>query len=43
MGEKEGGCESEVLGDVNILTFKHVPRHPLGRARDIYQGIPGIV
>jgi hypothetical protein len=29
--------------DVNILIFRHVPRHPPERARDVYQGTLGIV
>jgi hypothetical protein len=36
---RKGGT---VLGDVNILIFKHVHRHPLERARDVHQDMPGI-
>jgi hypothetical protein len=32
-----------MLGDVNILIFRHVPRHPPERAMDFYQGTLGIV
>jgi hypothetical protein len=38
MSEKERG----VLGDVNILNFRHAPRHPLEQSRDICPSMPDI-
>jgi hypothetical protein len=39
-GIKGGG---NVLGDVNFLNVRQVPRHPLDQTRDDYPDKPGIV